>query len=222
MKKLFCGIVCGICATCNAYAGLIPTSASAAASMGPGADCYSGDISMLKIAKVDCVTWNGSRLFEGTWSDAAWEECDPIAEYDGLCYLGEYGGAHYFCYDGGTKLCPEAGCESGPTNWTTYSSSAHTVTRQYQTLTDDEYYICTGTRATQYGCGSYSYLSGGSTTMTSTNLTCSTCPSAGGNIIGTSSDGNRSNITACYMQSGNPFADSTGNGVFRAKCYYTN
>ena len=233
MKKLFCGIVCGICATCNAYAGLIPTSAQDAASMIPGSDCYSDDGGMLKIAKVDCVTWDGSRLFEKSWSDGAWEECDPYSEYDGLCYLGEYGGAHYFCYDGGTRVCDEAGCPNGYIGWTTgnttgllpsSASSEHIVTRLEQTLYESDYYSCMGAFSTfgEYGCASGYYRSGGSTNKWSSDLTCSQCPTAGGTSHGTSEIGNRSGITACYMQYGNNFADSTGSGVFDGTCNWTN
>lgn len=221
MKKLFCGIVYGICATCNAYADLIPGDVQDAVSMGVGSYCYSDDTTLM-IAKVDCITYDGSALFEYSWSDGAWEECSRTFEGVGLCYLGEYEGAHYFCYDGGTQLCPEAGCTEGYTSWTTYSSSAHTVTRKYQTLTESDYFICTGTQTTQYACDSGYYLSGGSTTMSSTNLTCSRCPTAGSTSYGSSSSGNRSNATACYMKKGDTFADSIGSGTFSGTCYYTN
>ena len=220
MKKIFCGVVCGICAVGNVYASLIPGDVQDASTM-VGSYCYSDD-TILRIVKLDCITWDGSALFGSSWGESAWEDCSRTFEGVGLCYIGEYNGAHYFCYDGGLAPCDEAGCSAGYTNWTTYSSSAHTVTRQYQTLTESSTYVCTGTQTTQYACASGYYLSGGSTTMTSTNLTCSRCPTAGSTSYGSSSTGNRSDATACYMSQGDTFADSIGSGTFSGTCYYTN
>lgn len=221
MKKLFCGIVYGICATCNAYASLIPGDVQDAVILGEGSYCYSDD-DTLKITKLDCITWDGSALFQYSWGEEAMEPCSRTWQDNRVCYLGSYDGAHYFCYDGGLDACAEAGCTEGYTSWTTYSSSANTVTRLYQTLTQVDYHLCIGTQTRQYACDSGYYLSSGSTTMSSTNLTCSRCLTAGSTSYGSSSTGNRSNATACYMKKGDTFADSIGSGTFSGTCYYTN
>lgn len=58
-------------------------------------------------------------------------------------------------------------------------------------------------------------------TPTAIGTGCTQCPSSGG-VSGTTDTIGAHDITECYLPAGSKFSDSTGNGTYSEKCYYTN
>ena len=183
-----------------------------------GTYCYSDCTwaGCLVVVACDCTLDMGATL----------DSCSNDDNYS--CTLGTSGGVSYFCDTSGESACSFCGCSSRYlTDWGSPNSSG-VVTRTYETVDDSSYEYCTFTTQTHYGCTAGYYKTSGAASYAGT-IYCGKCPShqtTSGTVYGNTSNGNRSDRTACWLPAGTTsnFSDGSGSGTqsFESTCYYSN
>lgn len=137
--------------------------------------------------------------------------------YNKDCYVGKSNNSYkyYYCDRQGENACSTLGFISQYySDWKTYNTSRHSVSRQKYFIDDSNYNICkinSNQTSTEYGCAAGYYATantGGA------NISCTPCPNGATSDIGTAA------ITSCYLGPGT-YSDSHGTfQISGSNCYY--